>query len=109
MEQAVIVGAGPYGVSLTAHLQEMGVSHRIFGRPMTTWREHMPKGMLLKSEGYASSLSAPGANGTGRLETYCRTHGLPYRHLGLPVPLEVFTDYAMDFQKRFAPKLEEIN
>jgi thioredoxin reductase len=76
---------------------------------MTTWREHMPKGMLLKSEGYASSLSAAGANGAGRLETYCRTHGLPYRHLDLPVPLEVFTDYAMDFQKRFAPKLEEIN
>src|SRR6516165_1462268 len=52
-----IVGAGPYGLSLAAHLQALGVEYRVFGRPMDTWRHHMPEGMLLKSDGFASSLS----------------------------------------------------
>lgn len=109
MEQILIVGAGPYGLSLAAHLGRAGLPYRIFGAPMVTWREHMPKGMLLKSEGYASSLSAPGVKGVSRLEDYCRAHGLPYQHIDRPVPLEVFTDYAMGFQKRFVPKLQELN
>jgi len=29
---------------------------RVFGKPMETWRRHMPRGMLLKSDGFASSL-----------------------------------------------------
>jgi hypothetical protein len=32
---------------------------RIFGKPMVMWREHMPKGIVLKSEPFASNLSAP--------------------------------------------------
>ena len=54
MEEVIIVGAGPYGLSIAAHLGNAGVPYRIFGQPLVTWREHMPKGMLLKSEGYAS-------------------------------------------------------
>ena len=38
-----IVGAGPYGLSLAAHLKAAGVSFRIFGKPMSTWRDHMPR------------------------------------------------------------------
>jgi len=106
MEHVIIVGAGPYGLSVAAHLEDAGVPYRIFGQPLVTWREHMPKGMLLKSEGYASSLSAPG-NGVGTLEEYCRSQRLPYRHLDSPVSLKIFTDYAMAFQQRFVPKLEK--
>jgi cation diffusion facilitator CzcD-associated flavoprotein CzcO len=56
-----IIGAGPYGVSLAAHLRSAGIDFRIFGRPMYRWQCQMPKGMLLKSEGCASSLSDPSA------------------------------------------------
>jgi cation diffusion facilitator CzcD-associated flavoprotein CzcO len=62
MKQSVdvaIIGAGPYGLSLAAHLRARGVNFRIFGKPMDTWNAHMPKGMTLKSEGFASSLSSP--------------------------------------------------
>ena len=45
----VIIGAGPYGLSIAAHLKAYGVDFRIFGHPMHTWRTHMPKGMHLKS------------------------------------------------------------
>ena len=32
-----IIGAGPYGLSLAAHLAARNVEHRIFGRPMQFW------------------------------------------------------------------------
>ena len=57
----VIVGAGPYGLSLAACLRANGVEHRIFGEPMKPWLTQMPEGMLLKSEGFASNLYAPGS------------------------------------------------
>ena len=44
-----IVGAGPNGVSIAAHLRSTDVTFRIFGRPMRTWRERMPNGVLFKA------------------------------------------------------------
>jgi cation diffusion facilitator CzcD-associated flavoprotein CzcO len=54
-----IVGAGPYGLSLTAHLRSKRVDCTVFGQPMHTWRTAMPRGMHLKSDGFASNLSDP--------------------------------------------------
>jgi len=39
---APIVGAGPYGLSIAAHLKGRGIDFRIFGKPMATWLYHMP-------------------------------------------------------------------
>ncbi len=99
-----IIGAGPYGLSLAAHLGARGVNFRIFGNPMEFWLKHMPKGMYLKSEGFASSLYDPGSTFT--LKTYCKERGLPYADLGTPVSLEIFSAYGLEFQKRFVPQLE---
>ena len=99
-----IIGAGPYGLSIAAHLKARGVDFRIFGHPMRTWLAHMPKGMRLKSEGFASSLYDP--DSTFTLESYCKDKGIPYAKIGLPVPLEVFASYGMEFQRRFVPELE---
>ena len=38
-----IVGAGPYGLSVAAHLRGAGVSYRQFGLPMHLWRDAMPR------------------------------------------------------------------
>jgi thioredoxin reductase len=100
-----IIGAGPYGLSIAAHLKARGVNFRIFGYPMDTWLAHMPKGMRLKSEGFASSLYDPDSKFT--LESYCRQEGIRYANIGLPVPLEVFTSYGLEFQRRFVPELEK--
>ena len=55
-----IVGAGPYGLSIAAHLNARDIPFRIFGRPgSSVWATGMPRGMRLKSEGFASSLSDP--------------------------------------------------
>jgi thioredoxin reductase len=100
-----IIGAGPYGLSLAAHLRPLGVRFRIFGGAMEFWQNNMPKGMHLKSEGFASSIYDPGATLT--LEAYCRSQRLPYEHVGRPVPLETFISYGRAFQERFVPELED--
>jgi thioredoxin reductase len=100
----VIIGAGPYGLSIAAHLKARGVDFRIFGIPMHTWLTQMPRGMRLKSEGFASFLYDP--NSTFTLADYCKEQGLPYADVGLPVPLETFASYGLEFQKRFVPTLE---
>jgi thioredoxin reductase len=99
-----IIGAGPYGLSLGAHLAAQGLNIRVFGQPMHTWKTGMPAGMVLKSEGFASNLWDP--DGAFTLADYCRGQGLPYRHSGLPVPLRTFSDYGVAFQQRFVPMVE---
>lgn len=102
-----IVGAGPYGLSLAAHLRGRGRSVRIFGLPMRFWSHHMAAGTSLKSEGFASSLYDPDSEFT--LEDYCRENNIPYAPVGLPVKIEVFIAYALEFQRRYVPQLETVS
>lgn len=99
-----IIGAGPYGLSLAAHLSAGKLSYRIFGSPMSSWR-NMPNRTWLKSEGFASSLFDPKSSFT--LARYCQEQSLPYADVGIPVPIETFVAYGIEFQRRFAPYLEE--
>ena len=101
-----VIGAGPYGLSVAAHLAAGEVSHRIFGKPMETWAKQMPKGMLLKSDGFATSLYDPARSFT--FERYCRERNIPYGRLGTPPRLEDFTDYGRAFQRSLVPHLEEV-
>ena len=101
-----IVGAGPYGLSIAAHLRSAGVRFRIFGSPMRTWFERMPNGMLLKADGFASNLGDPDAAFT--LKRYCLSAGVPYDDLRLPVRLETFRAYGLAFQRRLVPDLEDV-
>ncbi len=100
-----IIGAGPYGLSMATHVKHLGLDFRIFGSLMHTWLNHMPEGMRLKSEGFASSLYDP--NGEFTLRQYCKQESLPYDDLGLPVPLGTFSSYGLEFQKKFVPELED--
>ena len=58
-DEVLIIGAGPFGLSISAHLRAAGIAHRIVGRPMDTWKAHMPAGMMLRSEPYGSDMAAP--------------------------------------------------
>ena len=99
-----IVGAGPYGLSLAAHLSAAGVRFRQFGLPMRLWQESMPAGMFLKSQGFASDLSSP--DGKHTLESFCTATGRPYASYGLPVPLDTFVAYGRWFRRELVPDLE---
>lgn len=105
MLNTVIVGAGPYGLSLAAYLRHSGVPFRIFGRPMDSWKAHMPKGMCLKSDGFASNIYDPRNQFT--LQKFCAERGIPYSDTGLPVQLETFCDYGLAFKQRMVPELED--
>jgi cation diffusion facilitator CzcD-associated flavoprotein CzcO len=102
-----IIGAGPYGLSIAAFLSKSKLTFRIFGTPMQSWRQQMPRGMLLKSDGFASNLYDPDSAFT--LRHYCAEKNLPYADVGIPVPCETFIAYGLEFQKRFVPTLEETN
>jgi thioredoxin reductase len=99
-----IIGAGPYGLSLSAHLSGSRVRHAIFGTPMDTWRHHMPIGMYLKSEGFASNLSEP----TGRhtLKQFCSEAGLEYGRQAVPISSATYSRYGCWFQDRLVPELD---
>jgi FAD-dependent urate hydroxylase len=93
--KVAIIGAGPYGLSVAAHLGASGVSPQIFGEPMSFWRQNMPEGMWLRSPWSASNLSDPESELT--LDAYERARGVPIRR---PIPLEDFIDYGRWFQEQ---------
>ncbi|HET6500255.1 MAG TPA: FAD-dependent oxidoreductase [Amycolatopsis sp.] len=101
-----IVGAGPYGLSIAAHLRPAGLRVRQFGLPMSLWRTAMPEGMFLKSQGFASNLSDP--RGSHTLAAFCAATGRPYADYGKPVPLEVFIAYGEWFRRELVPDVEEV-
>ena len=100
-----VVGAGPYGLSLAAHLSAAGISYAQFGIPMNLWRAAMPEGMFLKSQGFASNLSSP--DGQHTLAAFCAATGRPYRSYGLPVPLDTFVAYGLWFQQELVSALRQ--
>jgi thioredoxin reductase len=104
--EVAIIGAGPYGLSIAAHLRGAGIPFSIFGRPMENWAEHMPAGMHLKSDGFASHLYDPKREYT--LKQHCALHNIGYADLGTPVSLELFVNYGVAFQKKLVPSLQEV-
>ena len=98
----VVVGAGPYGLSTAAHLLGRGLKVAIFGKPLNLWREHMPNGMLLRSYWWAVNLSDPQKK--YGCEQYLQLHG---REGPDPMPIEMFIDYALWFQKHAVPDVDE--
>lgn len=97
-----IIGAGPYGLSIGAHLRDAGVPVVQFGRTMSYWREQMPAGMLLRSSQKASSISDP--HRALRIEHWAREVGHP---LARPIEIAEFIEYGEWFQRKTAPDLDE--
>ncbi|WP_405614022.1 NAD(P)-binding domain-containing protein [Streptomyces sp. NBC_00076] len=104
MYDLLVVGAGPYGLSIASHAAAAGLNLRVLGRPMASWRDHMPRGMFLKSEPWASNLADP--DGRWRLDAYCATRGLTARHAE-PIPVETFASYGMWFARNAVPEVDE--
>ncbi|MGI5171311.1 NAD(P)-binding domain-containing protein [Spirillospora sp. CA-253888] len=95
----LVVGAGPYGLSIAAHAQGRGLRTRIIGTPMRFWGENMPVGMFLKSEPFASSLGSPVP---GRRFTDYQAGWA----MGRPIPLDTFVAYGRWFATQLADQAE---
>jgi glycosyltransferase involved in cell wall biosynthesis len=98
---AVVLGAGPYGLASAAELGRRGVDYLAFGRPMAFWEEQMPAGMLLRSPYVASSIG--GAGGALDLDRFAAALGTP---LGERVPLQRFIEYGRWFQDEAVRNLD---
>lgn len=104
--EVLVIGAGPFGLSISTHLRVLGVDHLIVGRPMDAWRSNMPAGMYLKSDPYCSDMSSPESGFD--LAGYCRSHGIDGLERLRPLPLETFLDYADWYTKQLVPDVTDV-
>ncbi len=96
-----MLGAGPMGLGVAAHLRAAGIPHSIFGRTLSFWREHMPHRMLLRSRARSSSIAHPSR--TLRIEDWAAASG---RTLGNPITIQEFLSYGSWFQEQMAPEVD---
>ena len=87
--QLLVIGAGPYALSVAALAQERGISTVVQGRPMSFWRGNMPEGMFLRS-GPDWHLDGSAVH---TLEAYLEERGIRPGEVD-PIPVGVFLDYA---------------
>lgn len=95
-----IIGSGPYGLSVAAHLKARDIPVLVFGKPMEFW-QNMPEGLCLKSVWSASTLSDPA--GMYSLNNYIGATNTPRQE---PIPLPLFLDYSRWFQQHTVPDVD---
>ena len=92
--QLLVIGAGPYALSIAALARERGIGSVVLGRPMGFWRENMPEGMFLRS---GPDWHLDGA-AVHTLEAYLEEQGIRPGEVD-PIPVGVFLDYAGWFKR----------
>jgi FAD-dependent urate hydroxylase len=106
MLDLVIIGAGPYGISLAAHAQAHGLSYELLGYPMDFWKNQMPQNMFIRTPHDFVNFSDPEDRYTMR--RYEQETGT---HVETPLPRSVFLAYANWFAQKtgvkFTPELVE--
>ena len=91
----LIIGAGPFGLAMSAYAGHLAIDHLVVGRPMEFWRRNMPDGMLLRSkcDWHLDPIEVD------TIESYLRVNGLTPADVE-PLTLERYLDYAAWFQQR---------
>jgi thioredoxin reductase len=104
--EVAIIGAGPYGLSIAAHLAAHKIEHRIFGRPMQFWTQiaEAADKRYLKSYCFGTNLSSPSPgysfsdyNTPRNLETF------------EPCSMSNFAAYGRWFQENQVPWVEPVD
>jgi len=101
-----IIGAGPYGLSIAAHLATAGVEHRIFGRPMHFWSQIANAGgeRYLKSYCFGTNVSTP--NRGFSFADYSRPRGLEVFE---PCTIADFVAYGNWFQQQLVSWVDPVD
>src|SRR5262249_21845751 len=98
---AIVVGAGPYGLSAAAHLRGHGLCVGVFGKGMGFWSDNMPAGLFLRSPSWAMHLSDP-----RHRYTFDRFALETNADISYPIPRTTFIAYGRWFQDRAVPSVD---
>lgn len=85
----LVIGAGPYGLSLAGLAIERSIPTTVVGRPMGFWRDHMPAGMFLRSDADWHLDAAQ----THTLRSFLEHRRIRAEDMD-PVPIALFMEYA---------------
>jgi cation diffusion facilitator CzcD-associated flavoprotein CzcO len=91
----LVVGAGPFGLAVSAYARHLGIEHLIVGKPMGFWKANMPKGMYLRSacDWHLDPLNVD------TIEKFLGTKRLSTKDVE-PLSLEFYLSYAQWFQEQ---------
>lgn len=99
--EVAVIGAGPYGLAMAAHLNKAKIATRIFGVPMAAWRQNMPAGMMLRSGWDASHIADP--DNLLTLDTFTTVKGMVRRDT---ISRDTFIAYGEWVQHHVAPDID---
>lgn len=102
MVPTLIIGAGPFGLSLAAHLKHIGADHLVVGKPMEFWKKNMPDGMYLRSD-LSWHLDA---DEIYTMKAFIYSEGISMNSAE-PVSLEFYLNYTKWFTEQTKPNIHE--
>jgi FAD-dependent urate hydroxylase len=91
----LIIGAGPFGLSLAAYAAHRRLDHRLVGQAMEFWTSNMPTGMYLRS-GLDWHLDPLGID---TIESFLKSENIASA-TAEPLSLELYLRYVRWFQER---------
>ncbi|WP_442599956.1 NAD(P)-binding domain-containing protein [Neobacillus sp. D3-1R] len=104
MLDVIIIGSGPFGISLAAHVVANKLQYKLFGYPMDFWKNQMPQDMFIRTPHEFVSFSDSKDEFT--IQQFSEETGT---ELITPLPRPIFVEYANWFAKKagieFTPEL----
>src|SRR5262245_4926877 len=96
----IIIGAGPFGLAMSAYARRAGIEHVVVGKPMEFWQADMPKNMYLRSaaDWHYDTFDED------TIERYLRTKNVAADEVN-PLPLEFYLGYCDWFRRQKAIEL----
>ncbi|WML49721.1 NAD(P)-binding domain-containing protein [Neobacillus sp. PS3-34] len=95
MLDLIIIGSGPFGISLASHAVSNNLQYKLFGYPMDFWRNQMPQDMFIRTPHEFVSFSDSKDDLT--IQQFSIETGI---ELVTPLPRPIFVQYANWFARK---------